>query len=166
MKQYILNKNMLVVMLLAVTHSFSIIMAQEVMPAAGGNASGDGGSVSYSIGQLTYQLHSGTSGSVAEGVQIPYEITVVTAIDEFPVIKLVVTAYPNPTTDYLILQVNDYAGSDLSYFLYDMQGKLLQQEIISDSHTSIYMGDLVPAVYFVKVVEPDREMKTFKIVKN
>jgi hypothetical protein len=28
------------------------------------------------------------------------------------------------------------------------------------------MGDLVPAVYFVKVMQPNREIKTFKIVKH
>ncbi len=166
MKQYILNKNMLVVVLLAVTHSFLTIMAQEVVPAAGGIASGAGGSVSYSVGQLTYQFHSSSSGSVAEGIQLPYEISVVTAIEDAREIKLTVSAYPNPTTDYLTLQVDAFNLSDVSYHVYDMQGKLLQSENISDIHTQISMGNLVPAMYFVIIMQHNRNVKTFKIVKN
>jgi hypothetical protein len=32
--------------------------------------------------------------------------------------------------------------------------------------TSIVMSNLVPATYFVKVIESNREVKTFKIIKN
>ena len=58
------------------------LQAQESVNATGGNALGSGGSVSYSVGQLTYQTHVGTNGSVAEGVQQPFEISVVTGIKE------------------------------------------------------------------------------------
>jgi hypothetical protein len=166
MKQYFLEKSILVFMLLATIHSFSTIMAQEVVPAAGGQASGDGGTVSYSIGQLTYQLHSSSGGSVAEGVQLPYEISVVTSSEDAREIKLTVSAFPNPTTDYLTLQVDAFNLSDVSYHLYDMQGKLLQSENISDIQTNVSMRNLVPAVYFIKVMQHSREIKTFKIVKH
>jgi hypothetical protein len=45
------------------------IRAQDALVASGGNASGTGGSVSYSIGQLFYTGNSSASGSVAAGVQ-------------------------------------------------------------------------------------------------
>ncbi len=48
------------------------ISAQEVISASGGNATGSGGSVSYSVGQLFFMTHTGADGSVAEGVQQPY----------------------------------------------------------------------------------------------
>jgi hypothetical protein len=64
------------------------LQAQEVIPAVGGNASGSGGSVSYSVGQVAYQTHTGTNGSVVEGVQQPYEISVLTAIEEAKNINL------------------------------------------------------------------------------
>ena len=47
------------------------LQAQESVNATGGDASGSGGSVSYSVGQITYQTHTGINGSVAEGVQQP-----------------------------------------------------------------------------------------------
>jgi len=54
--------------------SVTAILAQTAIPAAGGNATGSGGTVSYSVGQLTYNTYQGSVGTVSEGVQQPYEI--------------------------------------------------------------------------------------------
>jgi len=140
--------------------------AQESVNATGGNASGSGGSVSYSVGQGVYKTHTGTSGSVAEGVQQPYEISVVTGIEEAKGIKLTVSAYPNPTTDYLTLTINEFETSNLLYQLYDMQGKLLESKKIDGNQTSIVMSNFVPAAYFLKVIQNNKEVKTFKIIKK
>ena len=142
------------------------LQAQESVNATGGDASGDGGSVSYSIGQVAYQTHTGTSGSVAQGVQQPYEISVVTGIEQFNGVNLSVSAYPNPTTDYLTLEVKDFELSNLHFQLYDINGKLLQNEKITGNQTSIVMSNLLPATYFVKVIQGNKEVKTFKIIKN
>lgn len=142
------------------------IQAQESINATGGNASGTGGSVSYSVGQVAYQTHTGANGSVAEGVQQPYEISVVTGIEEAKGINLSVTAYPNPTTDYLTLRIDEFDISNLSYQLYDMNGKLLQNEKITNNQTSIVMSNLVPATYLVNVTQSNKAIKTFKIIKK
>lgn len=142
------------------------LQAQTSVNATGTNASGSGGSASYSVGQVVYTTNTGTSGSVAQGVQQPYEISVVTAIEEAKGINLSVSAYPNPTTDYLTLRIDEFEISNLSYQLYDMQGKLLQNEKITGNQTSIVMSNLVPATYFVKVIQNNKEVKTFKIIKN
>jgi Secretion system C-terminal sorting domain len=142
------------------------LQAQESVNATGGNASGSGGSASYSVGQITYQTHTGTNGSVAQGVQQPFEISVVTGIVEAKDINLTVSAYPNPTTDYLTLSVDNFKMSNLSYQLHDMQGKLLETEKITGKQTSIVMSNLVPATYFIKVIQNNKEVKTFKIIKN
>lgn len=43
--------------------------AQQVQPASGSNASGSGGSVSYTIGQVFYEPMTGPSGSTDQGIQ-------------------------------------------------------------------------------------------------
>ena len=147
------------------------LQAQESVNATGGNASGSGGSASYSVGQVAYQTHTGTNGSVAQGVQQPYEISVVTAIEEAENINLSIKAYPNPTTDYIKLSVDEniktrYSSSQLSYQIYDMRGKLLQSKKITGNVTRIFMNNFVPATYFVKILDKNKELKTFKIIKN
>lgn len=67
------------------------LQAQTSVNVTGGNASGSGGSASYSVGQFVYQTHTGTSGSVSEGVQQPYEISVVTGLEEAKGINLSVS---------------------------------------------------------------------------
>ena len=96
-------KSLGVATLLTFTFFLSTVSAQESVNATGGDASGSGGSASYSVGQVVYTTNVGTNGSVSQGVQQPYEISVVTAIEEAKGINLTVTAYPNPTTDYLSL---------------------------------------------------------------
>ena len=142
------------------------VQAQESVNTAGGSASGNGGSASYSVGQVVYQTPTGTNGSVAEGVQQPYEISVVSAIEEATGITLSVSAYPNPTNDNLLLSIDELDLSNLSYQLYDISGKVLQNKRITSDQTSIVMGDLMPATYFLKVTQDNKEVKTFKIIKQ
>jgi hypothetical protein len=139
--------------------------------ATGGDISGSGGTVSYSVGQVVYQTHSGTHGSLAEGVQQPYEISVATALEEARGITLSVDAYPNPTTDFLTLHIQDRSGTKedfvpVSYRLHDTNGRLLQSRLITGSRTIIGMGHLVPATYLVTVIRNNQEVKTFKIIKH
>ncbi len=151
--------------------------AQETVPASGGDASGSGGTVSYSVGQLFFNIHTGTSGSVAGGVQQPWEISVVTGIPEAEGIDLLVSAFPNPATDYLILRVGNYDHQNLSYQLFDVNGRLIANRQIESNQTRIDMTGLVYGVYFLRVYsreitdptgisQPSRRVKTFKIVKN
>jgi len=153
-------------LLLAFSLIFSMAKAQEAIPASGGEAEGSGGSVSYSVGQLFWHTHEGSNGSIAEGVQQPYEISVVTAIDEAEEIHLTVMAYPNPTVDFLTLEVKNFEPSSFQYQLYDINGKLWQSEKITGHHTKIDASFLVPGTYFLKVTQENKDFKTFKIIKK
>lgn len=144
----------------------TVLKAQNNTVSSGSEAIGSGGSVSYTVGQIVYTTNTGTNGSVAQGVQQPYEISIITEIEEAIGIRLSVSAYPNPTTDYLTLRISEFELSNLSYQLYDINGKLLQNEKIVGYKTSIVMSNLVPATYFVKVIQGNKEVKTFKIIKN
>jgi hypothetical protein len=151
--------------ILAAVFIASSVFAQTSSNTSGGEASGSGGSSSYSVGQIVYTTSDGTSGSVAQGVQHAYEIYSV-GIKETR-LDISLTAFPNPTADYLTLQISVYAQEKLSYQLYDLQGKLLTQGQIVAQRTQIEMKSLPRASYFVKVVNQDsKEVKIFKIIKN
>lgn len=160
------HKQLIISAILLLGLGLSGLQAQTSINATGGNTSGSGGSVSYSVGQVTYTTNTGTTGSVAQGAQQPYEISVVTGIKEARDIKLSVMVYPNPTTDYLTLEVKEFDISNLYFQLFDKNGKLIQSEKITGNQTSIMMSNLAPANYFVKVVKENKEVKTFKIIKN
>lgn len=140
--------------------------SQEVIPASGGEASGSGGSASYSAGQVVYTTDIGTSGSVTKGVQQPYEISVITGIKEAGGITLQISTYPNPATTSLTLKVANYGTENLAYQLFDLNGRLVSSGQTEASETVIDMNTLVPATYFLKVMDRNKEIKTFKIIKN
>ena len=139
------------------------LRAQVSVNAAGGNATGDGGLVSFSVGQMAFSANVGTNGSVTEGVQQPYEISVLSVAEQAENINL--SVYPNPSTDYLYLTTSDEI-SNLSYQLFDMNGRLLQSEKIVGNQTNINMQGLVSATYFVKVNQGNKTVKSFKIIKK
>lgn len=138
--------------------------SQQAVVSSGKNASGSNGSVSFSVGQVFYNLHTGHNGNVSEGVQQPYEIFVVTSLPEFKNIKLTCLAYPNPVRNSLNLWVKNAEG--ISYQLYDLNGKVIFADTVKGSETVISMNDLVPAMYFLKVLMHNVEVKTFKIIKR
>jgi hypothetical protein len=145
---------------------FSVgLHAQETVPATGGDATGTGGSSSYTLGQVVYTTNIGTNGSVAQGVQQPYEISTSVG-NEVTEINLELVAYPNPTNNALTLNIGNYNNEKLTYQLYDMQGKLLDSKQVVNSTTSIGMQELPVSTYLLNVLDNNAVIKTFRIVKN
>lgn len=159
------NKSRPVAMLMAGLLWAGFAQAQESANSSGGDATGSGGTVAYSIGQVVYTTNTGNNGSVAQGVQHAYEIFTVGINETELNISLIV--FPNPTTDNLTLQIQDYNNEKLSYQLFDMQGKWLSNGHIVAQQTQINMNNLPAATYFIHVVnQENKKVKSFKIIKN
>jgi len=139
--------------------------AQENTVSSGANASGAGGTVSYSVGQAFYITCSDSSGSASQGVQQPMEIQVVLGIEEHE-INLYAKVYPNPTTDLINLSVGNTDTSGLSYQLFDYSGRVLTNGKIENKDTSIPMSRYPQAVYLLSVTKDNKTIKTFKILKK
>ena len=139
------------------------LYAQESPTTAGGEATGTGGTASYSVGQVVYTSATGTNGSLAQGVQQPYEISTTVGIKE-TAITLELSVYPNPTTDYLTLKVDDF--ETLNFQLIDLQGKIIANKKVTNATTIIKMEELAKALYFLNVTKNNKVVKSFKIIKN
>jgi hypothetical protein len=144
----------------------TIVQGQSTIPATGGNATGSGGSVSYTVGQITYQTLSGTSGTVAQGVQQPYEISIVTAIENTEGITLEYKVYPNPTRGLITLTIKPFDDENFRYRLFDLNGILLQDKKIESEETEISLESFSSSMYFLKVIKDNMEVKIFKIIKR
>lgn len=140
--------------------------AQNAIPATGGNANGAGGTSSFTVGQVFYTTETETTGTITHGVQQPFEILVLTAIEEASEVILECSVYPNPTTNLLILKIGNYDKEKLSYLLFDINGKHLKINKVMSGETQIEMEKLASGTYFLKVFDNNKEVKTFKIIKN
>ena len=138
--------------------------SHQVLSATGGDATGSGGTVAFSVGQIVYTTSTGTTGSVAQGVEQAYEISSV-GIKE-TALNISLSVFPNPTSDFLTLKVQDYNNEALSYNLLDEQGKLVLNEQIITQDTQVAMSTLARGAYFINIVQANKKIQTFKIIKN
>jgi Secretion system C-terminal sorting domain len=141
------------------------VHSQNAVVGAGGNATGTGGKVSYSIGQITYTFASGSNGSVSQGMQQPFEISTL-GNDNFPNITLEMSVYPNPTANNVTLKIADFSTENLSYQLFDVTGKQISESKITSYEISIVMENLTASIYFLNIIDANKTIKTFKIIKN
>ena len=143
----------------------TLFSAQENTVASGSEITGVGGTVSQSIGQVSYISASNNSVTVSQGVQQVYLITDETGLGEKR-ISLEATAFPNPTSGGLTLKTEQIDFSDLNYSVSDLNGRILREEKIISSPTSIPLDQLANGSYFIAVYKNKQQIKSFKIVKT
>ena len=156
------NKSRPIILLTAGLLWAGLAQSQESANASGGDATGSGGTVAYSVGQVVYTSNTSSSGTVDQGVQHAFEIYTV-GIKETE-LNISLSVFPNPTVDYLTLQIRDYNNEKLSYQLFDMQGKQLSNGQITAQQTQIDMTGLPTATYFVN--QENKQVQSFEIIKT
>ena len=153
-------KNAAIILFLLV---FNFTFAQKSAVAAGGNATGTGGTASFSVGQISYK--SPTGNLISDGVQQPYEIQTLGKSD-FEAIQLEMLVYPNPTDGELLLKIPDNGLENLTYQLFDINGRNLISQNINQTETPISLKNCNKGVYFLAVFAQNKKIKNFKILKN
>jgi hypothetical protein len=144
---------------------FISLHAQGGPVVSGGNATGAGGTVSYSIGQVDYISVTGSNGNINQGLQQPFEFFTM-GIEEDKDIQLEFSVYPNPTNSYILLKTDKEDLSGLYYQLFDMNGKQLSNRNISSPVTQIELEQYATGSYLLKVGNANQSLKTFKIIKK
>lgn len=139
--------------------------AQEATNAGGGEATGTTGSSSFSIGQVFFNSHTGSSAELTEGVQQPYEFSVV-SIAESNAPDIGLSVYPNPSEEVVYLKALEHPPAELSYRLYNSLGILLEQSGITAQRTEIEVNELSSGVYLLDVRLGGQSIRSFKIIKN
>jgi hypothetical protein len=141
-------------------------MAQQVVATAGSTLSNTSGSISYTIGESVAQTLTKDDKTLTQGF---HQTTIsVSIVNELKDIDFSITVFPNPATDYLTLKIKGGKDVQTQYIasLYDINGMLLLNKKFEGNETTISMGNLIPAIYFLKVTDNNKELKIFKIIKE
>lgn len=145
------------------------LYAQNAVDSSAGNASGSGGTVSYSVGQVLYESDEGAEGSVNPGIQQVYGVEVISGIEQTG-IELSYSVYPNPVSDFLYLKIAGSANSLYTCQLFDASGKILWQQNVSADDTRVPMNAYAQGNYFLKIILEESGgstlVKSFKIIKK
>lgn len=140
------------------------LLAQNAPVASGGNGSSAAGSVSYSVGQVVYTYVESSTGAASQGVQQPYEFYTLSVDPEYQ--EVFFQLYPNPTTDFIQLNIDAALLGDLSFRIIDVQGQvLLTQEIYSTS-TSVNLNAFSSGTYFVHLYKNQHSIKIVRLIKQ
>jgi hypothetical protein len=143
------------------------LQAQQATHSSGGNGSGTGGTFAYSVGQTVYTAQSNSTTSLSQGVQQVFEISLITGIEEEEVFDLAVTVFPNPTSNFLIVDIKNYSpGTTMEIILFDIKGQEVQRKQVTDVQTQLQMEHLASAVYILKLTQGNKQVKAFKVIKK
>lgn len=154
-----------VLMILFLTECPFQVCAQQAITTGGGTFTDNGGSLSVSIGLVAYTNHTGDTGTVSQGVQQPYEISALGIETDENAYSLSFQAFPNPSDGLLILKGEVPQGKKVIWQLTDSHGKTLDSRRIISDETLLDLSKRTAGLYFLKLVQGNRVVRSFKIIK-
>ena len=135
--------------------------AQEVVSSQGQTYSNANGSIDFTVGEVIINTGSNGTNDLTQGFhQTNWNFLGV--VDFAPDFE--VTIFPNPTSDVLNIKSTIY--QDISYSLYDAQGKLVLKNVLSETVTQIQVNQLAPGAYSLSINDKKEQLKNFKLIKS
>ncbi len=101
-------------------------------------------------------------GMLSTGPMAHYTVAATTGLDLEDVTLL--SVYPNPTTDVLVLKTGEL--SNVSFLLSDAEGRILQRSKISSVETLVDFSGYASGVYHLTLTQKGKSIKTFSIIKK
>ncbi|MBP6183141.1 T9SS type A sorting domain-containing protein [Flavobacterium sp.] len=144
------------------TLTFAQINTVQVVGSAGNTARSGNTLLTWTIGEPIVNTATTTNNVLTQGFN--QGLLLITAIDELK--NTTISIQPNPTSDFVIIKLDDQNLINAQYTLTDINGKVIQQNKIENKQTSVSFQDLANTTYFIQVSTNNQKAKTFKIIKN
>lgn len=138
-------------------------LCQTATVAAGGEATGGAGSVSFSIGQVADAAIASQAGSLYPGVQQAYADLGV-EVDEGPPSEGI-TVYPSATSDRVFVLFHDQPATTVRAQLYDARGSLVDGWSWSGTTASCSLAGLANGPYRLVLFTGTSFPHVFSILK-
>jgi hypothetical protein len=154
----IMKKNTLVLFSFFVSIA---VTAQEVVATQGESYTNAGANIDFTIGEVI--INTGTDGTndLTQGFhQTNWNFL---GVEDFAP-DYEASIFPNPTSDVLNIRTSSF--ENVTYTLYDAQGKLVMQNILSAEQTPIQVSQLDPGSYSLTLNNETQNLKTFKLIKQ
>ena len=137
------------------------VSAQEVVATQGDSYTNSNGSIDFTIGEVV--INTGTDGSndLTQGFH-QTNWNFVSIEDHVPSYEAII--FPNPTSEILTIRTSTF--ENVTYALYDAQGKLVIQDKLSSVQTPIQVSQLAPGAYSLILNNDAQNLKTFQLIKQ
>ena len=135
--------------------------AQEIVATQGDSYSNTSMQINFTIGEIIINTESDGVNTLTQGFH-QTNWNFVGLENHTP--EYEATIFPNPTSDILNIRTSTF--ENLTYTLYDAQGKLILQDKLSSEQTPIKVSQLAPGNYSITLTNEIQNLKTFKLVKS
>jgi len=154
----------LVSLLISVKMLLSQQINQSVISSDGGYAINNQYSITYTIGELVSDFATDTSLNVDLTQGFNQSFLNIVSVDNL-FFDVDINVFPNPTHDFLNVEVLS-SHNNLSINLFDISGKLIRENDISQNKFSISFSDLAAGNYFLVFLNNNEKLKTIKVNKS
>ncbi len=139
---------------------------KQVFGSAGDTDSIAGYQVNWTIGESITEKFTGTNFIITQGFQQPYYT--VRTILETEEIDFTLKIFPNPTRDYLNIEINNDTPEKFLLILSGMEGKTLSEaEIISGGPYRMDLTSFGSNLMFLKIINNrSKQTTSLKIIKT
>ena len=137
------------------------VSAQEVVATQGDSYSNATANIDFTIGEVIIATGTDGTNDLTQGFhQTNWNFV---GLEDFAP-NYEATIFPNPTSEVLNIRTSTF--ENVTYTLYDAQGKLVLQNVLSAEQTPIQVGQLAPGSYSLILNNQTQNLKTFKLVKT
>ena len=149
--------------------SFSIqIIAQDldhyVIGSDGGHSRNNQFSLDYTIGEVVTEFGEDTLNNVHLTQGFQQTMLAIVSVEEH-VQEIEIDVYPNPAVDYLNVSIPTLE-EDMQFALFDMQGKLIEQQKINNQAFTIGFSNMSTGNYLLVFTNKDQRIKTLQVQKS
>lgn len=139
------------------------IHAQQLVSTTGGLYSDAQLNVSWTIGEPVIETFTDENYVLTQGFQ--QQGLVLVGIESFNDQFEALRVYPNPTSDYVNIDLNS-EFENLSYKVLNAEGKVVQNNKIKSESFQISFIEQDQGLYLIQLMDGEKTMKIFRIVKN
>jgi hypothetical protein len=138
--------------------------AQQVISSSGSTLKNNTGSLTFTVGELVIDTKNAGKITITQGFhQTKLTITAINVLREQ---KFSISAFPNPTNDFVNLKIEKGEIRDVEFTLFDLQGKVLSNRKIESTNTEVSLSGYNSGNYLLKIIQKGKEIQTFKIIKD
>ena len=137
------------------------VSAQEVVSTQGESYSNASANIDFTIGEVIIATGTDGTNDITQGFH-QTNWNFVGLEDHAPNYEAII--FPNPTEDVLNIRTSTF--ENVTYTLYDAQGKLVMQNMLSAEQTPIQVSQLAPGSYSLTLNNQIQNLKKFKLVKT
>ena len=139
-------------------------LGHYVIGSDGGHSRNNQFSLDYTIGEVVTEFGEDTTGGVHLTQGFQQTMLSIVSVEEH-LADIEIDVYPNPAVDYLNVSI-PVLQEDMQFALFDMQGKLIDQQKINSQAFTIGFSNQSTGNYLLVFSTKDQRIKTLQVQKS